>query len=123
MLTRAGQVDAAIPLLEEAVSLYELLEATRDAARSRAALRRLGVRLKRPGSVPARRLNGRGWEALTTSELQVVQLIGQGLSYRQAAEQLFISPRTVETHVSHALAKLQCSSGSELRAQLARRRP
>lgn len=51
---------------------------------------------------------------LTPRELEVLELIAQGLTDREVAERLFISHRTVERHVSHLLAKLDASRRAEL---------
>lgn len=51
---------------------------------------------------------------LTDREREVVQLVGRGLSNDEIAEELFISPATAKTHVSHAMTKL----GARDRAQL-----
>ncbi len=69
------------------------------------ARRRRGAR-KRPFS---------GWAALTPTEREVVRLVGRGLSNSEIANKLFVSPRTVETHLTHAYAKL----GAKSRIQLA----
>jgi len=55
-----------------------------------------------------------GWDALTPTELKVVELVAEGLSNPQIAERLFISPRTVSTHLSHVFAKVGVSSRAEL---------
>jgi DNA-binding CsgD family transcriptional regulator len=62
-----------------------------------------------------------GWEALTDTELKVVRLVAERLTNPEIAERLFISRRTVQTHVSHALAKVGVSSRRELAAEAARR--
>lgn len=54
-------------------------------------------------------------DSLTAREAEVVRLVAAGLSNRQISEQLFVSVRTVETHVDHALTKL----GFKTRGQLA----
>jgi len=59
-------------------------------------------------------------EALTDRELEVFQLVGQGLSTRQIAEQLFLSVKTVETHLEHIKTKLGLESGRELVRQAVR---
>ncbi len=51
---------------------------------------------------------------LTARELEVVQLIAAGCSNDEIARQLFVSPRTVHTHVSSALRKTGCSNRTEL---------
>ena len=51
-----------------------------------------------------------GWEALTEREHTVAELISQGLSNREIAAHLFLSERTVETHVGSILRKLSLRS-------------
>jgi DNA-binding CsgD family transcriptional regulator len=65
--------------------------------------RRLGVR----ASVPSR---GIGAHGLTQRELDVVRLVGEGYTNQQIAESLFVSIRTVETHLSHIFAKLSVTT-------------
>jgi DNA-binding CsgD family transcriptional regulator len=62
-----------------------------------------------------------GWAALTDTQLKVVALVAEGLSNPQIADRMFISRRTVATHVSDALAKLGATSRAGLAAQTARR--
>jgi DNA-binding CsgD family transcriptional regulator len=62
-----------------------------------------------------------GWESLTPSQEQTALLAGQGLTNQEIGERLFISPRTVQTHLSQVYAKLGLSSRQELAWQLARR--
>lgn len=62
-----------------------------------------------------------GWESLTPTQEQVALLAGQGLTNQQIGERLFISPRTVQTHLSQVYAKLGLSSRQELAWELARR--
>jgi len=63
-----------------------------------------------------------GWASLTPSELQVVRLVAEGLSNPQIGERLFISKRTVQTHLKHVFAKLGVTSRSELASEATRRR-
>ena len=55
---------------------------------------------------------------LTLRERDVAQLVCQGLTNKQAADRLYVSPKTVETHLGHVFAKLNVSSRAELRAIL-----
>jgi DNA-binding CsgD family transcriptional regulator len=114
----AGRVDEARGLLEAALELHEGLQATREAARVQAALRGVGVRRGRRGT---RRRPKLGWASLTETERRVTDLVAEGLSNPQIAERMFLSRRTVQTHVSHVLAKLELNSRVELAAAAARR--
>jgi DNA-binding CsgD family transcriptional regulator len=60
-----------------------------------------------------------GWAALTTSELTVARLVTEGLTNREVAERLFVSPHTVNSHLRHVFSKLGINSRVEL-ARLAR---
>jgi DNA-binding NarL/FixJ family response regulator len=53
-------------------------------------------------------------DQLTDREREVLQFIARGYTYRETGEALFISVKTVETHVSSVLRKLQLSNRSEL---------
>ena len=105
-----GARDLAIDALGEALEHYAGAGATRDAARLRGRLRDLGVR---------RRLVSTGrpdtsWTALTESELAVVRLVAEGLTNRDTAERLFVSPHTVDSHLRHVFTKLGIKSRVEL---------
>jgi predicted ATPase/class 3 adenylate cyclase/DNA-binding CsgD family transcriptional regulator len=63
----------------------------------------------------------RGWESLTPTELQVVELVAQGLTNPQIGQRMFISSGTVKVHLSHIFAKLGTSTRSELAAEATRR--
>ena len=54
---------------------------------------------------------------MTDSELAVARLVAQGLSNRQVAERLFVSPHTVSSHLRHVFAKLGVNSRVELTRQ------
>lgn len=55
-----------------------------------------------------------GWNSLTPAELQVARLVALGLSNRAVAEELMVSPHTVNTHVRNAFLKLDVSSRVQL---------
>ena len=65
-----------------------------------------------PGASPAGA--GPSVEALTDRELQVLDLIGQGLATREIAERLHVSGKTVDSHREHMKQKLHLSSAPEL---------
>ncbi len=54
---------------------------------------------------------------LSLREIQVLHLVATGASNPQIAEQLFVSPRTVSTHIEHILAKMSCVSRAQLAAR------
>ncbi len=58
--------------------------------------------------------------ALSRRELEVAELIAQGLTNRHIAQQLFIAERTVDTHVGHILTKLHCTTRAQVAALVAR---
>jgi DNA-binding CsgD family transcriptional regulator len=117
--TRRGHADHARPLLEQAVEIYERLDAARDLARAEAALRATGI-------VPSRgRTRSRpqfGWPSLTPAEHAVAALVAEGLSNPQIGERLFVSRRTVQTHLAHVFAKLDLNSRAQLAAEVTRQR-
>jgi DNA-binding CsgD family transcriptional regulator len=103
---RANQGDQAIIALDRALGIYAACGARWDLARVRRRLRRLGIQRH----LPAERRPTVGWEALTESELAVVRLVADGLTNREAAERLYISPHTVGEHLRHVFEKLDINS-------------
>jgi len=61
----------------------------------------------------------RSWELLSARERQVTALVCEGLTGRQVAARLVLSPETIKTHVRHILRKFNISSRRELRRLLA----
>jgi DNA-binding CsgD family transcriptional regulator len=62
-----------------------------------------------------------GWDSLTPTELQVVELAAQGLTNPEIGKRLFIGRGTVKTHLAHVFAKLNVRSRTELAAAASRR--
>ncbi|MEU6266403.1 ATP-binding protein [Saccharopolyspora shandongensis] len=108
-----GNLDQATELLIEAESGYARCDALLDAARMRALLART------PNLPEPRRQSTRktGWGSLTRAELRVVRLVAEGLTNREVANRLYLSPHTVDSHLRHSFAKLGITS----RVELARR--
>ncbi len=75
------------------------------------------VRRRRHGPAAATH----GWEALSPTELKVIELVAQGLSNPQIGSTLFISRRTVETHLVHVFRKLDVTNRAQLAAVAATR--
>lgn len=93
--------------LDRAAALFDAMPAPTWAAQARQEIDRLG----------RRRSAG---DQLTPAEARVVELIAGGLTNRAAAEQLVLSPKTVEAHLARAYAKLGVRSRAELGRRLAR---
>jgi predicted ATPase/class 3 adenylate cyclase/DNA-binding CsgD family transcriptional regulator len=61
-----------------------------------------------------------GWGSLTPTELDVVRLVSEGLANNDIAARLFVSPRTVQTHLTHVYTKLGLTSRVQLVQEAAR---
>ena len=61
-----------------------------------------------------------GWESLTPTERDVVQLVSEGLANKDIATRLFVSPRTVQSHLTHVYTKLGLASRVQLAQEAAR---
>jgi DNA-binding CsgD family transcriptional regulator len=86
-----------------------------DLRRAEARLRHHGIRRGRT-STQARPAHG--WDALTATEAKVAGLVAEGRSNPDIATALFLSRNTVQTHVSHILAKLGAHSRAEIIRQV-----
>jgi DNA-binding CsgD family transcriptional regulator len=116
---RRGNTARAGQLLDQAITIFERLGAARDLARAEAALRQMGVRRGR--RVTHSRAQS-GWQSLTPSEQAVVNLVAEGLSNPQIGQRLYVSRRTVQTHLAHVFAKLDITSRTQLAAEAIRHR-
>ena len=109
----AGDRDRAAAALDAALAGYQRMGAAPDRDRALARTRALGLRR---GSREAHREAGFGWESLTATENRIAALVRDGLTNREIGTRLFVSPRTVQTHVSHILQK----TGLRSRVEIAR---
>jgi DNA-binding CsgD family transcriptional regulator len=104
-LRRAGRLCAARPVLLQGIELAESFDAGRLAAACGHELQIAGGR---------RRRRGQPKDALTASETRVVDLARSGLSNAEIARYLYVSVRTVESHLGHAYTKLGVASRRQL---------
>jgi DNA-binding CsgD family transcriptional regulator len=111
VLAGAGDREEAVRELDQALTDYEKAGSTRDAARLRRRLRRMGVR-HRHWATAERPVYG--WASLTDTECTVALLVTQGWTNRQVADQMFISVHTVAFHLRQIFRKLGIGSRVEL---------
>jgi DNA-binding CsgD family transcriptional regulator len=107
----ASSPEVAIDAARHARTELEALGAVRDADAAAALMRSLGAK---------GRAGPRAAGLLSRRETEVLRLLSDGLSNREIAERLFISPKTVEHHVSRIYAKLGLSTRAEAAAYAAR---
>jgi DNA-binding CsgD family transcriptional regulator len=108
-LRRQRQAVESRPLLRAAAGTFDALGAVPWAERARAELRATGESRRKPIAA---------MDALTPQEQQIAGLAAEGLSNREIAERLFLSPRTVTTHLYRLFPKVGVKSRSELAAVL-----
>jgi DNA-binding NarL/FixJ family response regulator len=106
------------------ISTEELADAIRRVHEGDAVFspRLAGFVLDAFAGAPPPRADDADLEQLTPREREVLQLIARGYMYKEIAQRLDISPKTVEAHVSAVLRKLQLSSRHELTRWAAERR-
>jgi DNA-binding NarL/FixJ family response regulator len=109
--------DAALALLAEAGEQAARCGAPRVEAEARQALRQAGVRV---GSGGARAPGTGGIDALSARELEIAALVADGLTNREIAARLFLSEKTVESHLTRVFQKLGVRSRAQVAAAVAR---
>jgi DNA-binding CsgD family transcriptional regulator len=97
--------------LRGSMTLFDALGAKRWGGRARDELRATGVSVGRRKPPDAR-------ERLTAQELQIAELAARGLSNREIAERLFVSHRTIGSHLYHIFPKLGITTRTQLRDAL-----
>ena len=110
-----GQARAAFTA---ALEVYASLDAAADVARLQAAFRAHGIRR---GPQAKHRRARSGWESLTATEIKIAAFVEEGLSNPEIAARLLLSRRTVATHVSHILKKLDVHSRTDIARESALR--
>jgi DNA-binding NarL/FixJ family response regulator len=111
-LAQAGQPDRAVAELKHAASELHARGALRYRGAAERELRGLGHRIHR--RTRAGKIDRTGVEALTERELQVARLVVDRRTNPEIAEALFLSPKTVETHMRNIFRKLDVSSRVEV---------
>jgi DNA-binding CsgD family transcriptional regulator/tetratricopeptide (TPR) repeat protein len=101
-----------------AAEVYTVLGATAEVARLQATFRAHGIRR---GPHAKHRRATSGWDSLTATEIKIAAFVEEGLSNPEIAARLLLSRRTVATHVSHILKKLDVHSRTDIARESARR--
>jgi DNA-binding CsgD family transcriptional regulator/tetratricopeptide (TPR) repeat protein len=101
-----------------AVEVYTVLGAAAEVARLQATFRTHGIRR---GPHAKHRRATSGWDSLTATEIKIAAFVEEGLSNPDIAAKLLLSRRTVATHVSHILKKLDVHSRTDIARESARR--
>lgn len=108
---RAGDTEHAIPHLRNAYRLARKLGARPLATKIADEMEAFGETTEERRSPEA---STRSQSAgLTQRQLEIARLMADGLTNKEIAQKLFLSPRTVDMHVSHILARLDCRSRTE----------
>jgi len=114
----AGDRGEARAAFTRAVEAYTGLGAAADVARLQAAFRARGIRR---GPHSKHRRADSGWDSLTPTEIKIAGFVEEGLSNPDIAARLLLSRRTVATHVSHILKKLDVHSRTDIAREAALR--
>ena len=107
---------AGLALLGQAAEEAARCGAPRVADEARLALRRAGVRIGRGGG---RAEGATGLAALSGREREVADLVSEGLTNREIGARLFLSEKTIETHMTRVLQKLGVRSRAQVAAEVA----
>ncbi len=100
--------------MREAAHEFDAMSHRKLAASCRGVLRRAGERVPRAGRGTAKVPPDLRRLGVTSREMDVFKLVGRGMSNAQIAAELYISPKTVETHVASLIAKTGRSGRREL---------
>jgi DNA-binding CsgD family transcriptional regulator len=113
-LRRSRRINDAKPVLAEALAAFRRLGARSSAQRAEAELRACGV------AVPAGAGERDALGELTPQQRQIVRLAGDGLTNREIGDRLFLSPRTVGSHLYRSYPKLGVADRHQLRDVITR---
>ena len=113
----AGDRTSAVHLLRSAERTFDASGTRRDRGEARHELRRLGARAEPRG--PATGADG-GLDSLTPRELEVAKLVTARKTNREMAAELFLSEKTIESHLRNIFVKLGASSRVEVAREVER---
>jgi DNA-binding CsgD family transcriptional regulator len=113
-LRRRRRINDAKPVLTQALGTFQRLGARSWAQRAQAELRASGVAVTSGPAEPD------ALEELTPQQRQIVRLASDGLTDREIGDRLFLSPRTVSSHLYRSYPKLGVASRHQLRDVIAR---
>ena len=107
----AGERQRGLELLDPSLTLFQQCDAKKDIERGTALQEQVESQAQPPPAYPA---------GLTQREVEVLRLVAAGKSNPEIGEELFISPRTVTTHVSNILNKINAANRAEAATYAAR---
>jgi DNA-binding CsgD family transcriptional regulator len=113
-LRRRRRINDAKPVLTQALATFRRLQARSWARRAQAELRASGVAVGDPPGEPD------ALRELTPQQRQIIRLASDGLTDREIGDRLFLSPRTVSSHLYRSYPKLGVASRHQLRDVIAR---
>ena len=113
LLRRQRRISDARPFLAAAVETFQVLGARSWARRAEAELRACGIGIPDMPSAPE------ALAGLTPQQQEIVRLAGSGLTNREIADRLFLSPRTVSSHLYRSYPKLGVSGRHQLHTVVA----
>lgn len=113
LLRRQRRISDARPFLAAAVETFQALKARSWARRAEAELRACGIGISDMPSVPYALAD------LTPQQREIIGLAGAGLTNREIADRLFLSPRTVSSHLYRSYPKLGVAGRHQLRTVIA----
>jgi DNA-binding CsgD family transcriptional regulator/tetratricopeptide (TPR) repeat protein len=118
VFVEAVELTQARAAFTRAVEAYASLGAAEDMARLQARFRAHGIRR---GPRAKHRSAQTGWDSLTPTETKIAAFVEEGLSNPEIAARMMLSRRTVATHVSHILKKLDVHSRTDIAREAALR--
>jgi DNA-binding CsgD family transcriptional regulator len=109
--------------LGDALDVFERLGAAPWADRARVELRATGGAAAEGNAAEKEAVAAAGLEELTAHELQISRLVAYGMTNREVAAKLFLSPKTIEYHLSQIYRKLDLRSRTQLASLMASEMP